>query len=332
MTARAWLSVGVQYRSATIGASVMNASSSRDSPQTGETMAEEIGGPCVVDVGTDDHFGIASSTTRGAFLATVRVRVYVLGWSVGVGSGVLSDSAPVLSPGLDGTANDVPTSSITAETSDPPTVSFLQEPGIDPATRTKALCPTAIVPGVIDTASADVACRRGNKTQRGGMGRGVRGGQQQWFHPSSIRYIENEDHLPAPDLNPIYIQLDRNNVVAGGVAPCSPYSVCRSNQNNRLAISPGCVPQNASTRWAILRAEAIKQRKYLAQCGHRTYASSRHTTSPRFGNVDVLKRRGVQLRRYTYHPHMYVWSPDKNTLVARTDRPPSRYATYYVAL
>lgn len=173
---------------------------------------------------------------------------------------MLSDSAPEFSPGRDGTANDVPTSSITAGKSDPPTVSFLQEPAINPVTTTNPLCPTAIAPGLTDTASADVACRRENKTQRDGMGRGVRTGGQQWRHPSSIRCIPNDDYLPAPDLNPLYIQLDCNNAVAD-VAPCSPYSVGRSNQNNRFAISPSCVSQNASTCWAILRTKEIAQRK-----------------------------------------------------------------------
>lgn len=78
MAARAWLSVGAEDRSATIGASMMNVSSSRDSSYIGETVAEETGGPCVVDVGADDHFDIAPSTTRRAFLATTRVRAYVI--------------------------------------------------------------------------------------------------------------------------------------------------------------------------------------------------------------------------------------------------------------
>lgn len=163
-----WLSVVEVGGSEGIGATMMSTLVCRGRPVIIETATEEICDSCAFCVGTDNRFRIAASTARGEFPSTVRVRVRLVGRLVGSVAGEISESASDNSPSLGETVNDVPVFSITRKHSCPPTVSFLLETAVQPATITKALCSNARVASLTDTASADAACPRKKETQ-GGM-------------------------------------------------------------------------------------------------------------------------------------------------------------------
>lgn len=195
--------------------------------------ADARGGVGVDDVGAGDiGVGDDGRSTAGTRVANLEVvSSGAVGFSAGVGPGVRV-FAPVCNLGVGEGMAEEPMSSMIAAKSYPPTGLSVQDPTVLPAKSIAPLYPAAMAIALSTSASADPPCCKRRQIRQGIIERGTRRRPCGWRSRQCLGGIDSTivNHLPAPKLIPVCVELDCSKVEAV-VKRVTPQPVSPPSQN-----------------------------------------------------------------------------------------------------